>query len=169
MPAMGSAPRRAYRHFAAEYRRLTGRPAQRRCVSARRRPPPLGAPIVQPELARTLEEIAAEGAESFYRGGLARRIAAASQAPARWSARAISPNSWPSGKSRSRSITAVYTVLEAPPNSTGFVLLQELKIVENFDLGRMGLVSADSVHALVEAKKLAFADRERWGADPRTH
>src|SRR5204863_228995 len=60
------------------------------------------------------------------------------------------------------------TVLEAPPNSTGFVLLQELKIVEHFDLKSMGLGSADLVHVLVEAKKLAFADRERWGADPRT-
>src|SRR5205823_349955 len=45
---------------------------------------------------------------------------------------------------------------------------QELKIVEHFDLKSMGLGSADLVHVLVEAKKLAFADRERWGADPRT-
>src|SRR5207247_10902837 len=60
------------------------------------------------------------------------------------------------------------TVLEAPPNSTGFVLLEELKIIENFDLKAMGLGSADAVHVMVEAKKLAFADRERWGADPRT-
>jgi len=61
-----------------------------------------------------------------------------------------------------------FTVLEAPPNSTGFVLLQELKIVEQFDLSRMGLLSAGAVHLMVEAKKLAFADRERWGSDPRT-
>jgi gamma-glutamyltranspeptidase len=61
-----------------------------------------------------------------------------------------------------------FTVLEAPPNSTGFVLLQELKIVEQFDLSRMGLLSADAVHLMVEAKKLAFADRERWGADPHS-
>jgi gamma-glutamyltranspeptidase/glutathione hydrolase len=59
-------------------------------------------------------------------------------------------------------------VLEAPPNSTGFVLLEELKILEHFDLAGMGLLSADLIHALVEAKKLAFADGERWGADPRS-
>ena len=52
--------------------------------------------------------------------------------------------------------------------ATGFVVLEELKIVENFDLAAMGLGSADLVHVLVEAKKLAFADRERWGSDPRT-
>ena len=57
-------------------------------------------------------------------------------------------------------------VLEAPPNSTGFVLLEELKILENFDLAGMGLLAPDAVHVMVEAKKLAFADRERWGADP---
>src|SRR5436309_72953 len=61
-----------------------------------------------------------------------------------------------------------FTVLQAPPNSTGFVLLQELKIAENFDLAAMGLGSADLVHVMVEAKKLAFADRERWGADSRS-
>ncbi|MNC98851.1 Gamma-glutamyltranspeptidase precursor [compost metagenome] len=48
------------------------------------------------------------------------------------------------------------------------MLLQELKIAENFDLKAMGLGSADLVHIMVETKKLAFADRERWGADPRT-
>jgi len=61
-----------------------------------------------------------------------------------------------------------FTVLEAPPNSTGFVLLEELKILEHFDLAAMGFLSSDAVHDMVEAKKLAFADRERWAADPRT-
>jgi gamma-glutamyltranspeptidase/glutathione hydrolase len=60
-----------------------------------------------------------------------------------------------------------FPVLEAPPNSTGFVLLEELKILEHFDLAGMGLLSADAVRVMVEAKKLAFPDRERWGADPR--
>jgi gamma-glutamyltranspeptidase/glutathione hydrolase len=49
----------------------------------------------------------------------------------------------------------------------GWVLLEELGIVEHFDLTAMGPLSADLVHTLVEAKKLAFADRERWSGDPR--
>src|SRR5205807_732695 len=109
-----------------------------------------------------------EGAECFYRGALARRLAAAlgrcdtllDEADlAEFEAEVQEP------------IAVDYhglTMLEAPPNSTGFVLLEELKIVENFDLKAMGLGSADLVHVLVEAKKLAFADRERWAADPRT-
>ena len=50
----------------------------------------------------------------------------------------------------------------------GFVVLQELKILEHFDVAAMGLGSADLLHTMVEAKKLAFADRERWGADLRS-
>ena len=53
-----------------------------------------------------------------------------------------------------------------PPNSSGHILLQELNIVELFDLQSMGCNSAESIHLMVEAKKLAFADREKYMADP---
>jgi gamma-glutamyltranspeptidase len=158
-----------YRDFAREH--LACLRADRRSAAVFLRDgtaPAVGAPIVQPDLARTLEEIAADGAACFYRGALARRLAAACAAAG-----------VPVGAAdlaefeaeRQEPIRVDYrglTVLEAPPNSTGFVLLQELKIAENFDLKRMGLGSADLVHVMVEAKKLAFADRERWGADPRS-
>ena len=158
-----------YRHFAEEH--LDCLRADRRSAAVFLRDgdaPAVGTPIVQPDLARTLEEIAAEGAECFYRGALARRLAAA-----------CADAGVPVGEAdlaefaaeRQEPISIDYrglTVLEAPLNSTGFVLLQELKIAENFDLKSMGLGSADLVHVMVEAKKLAFADRERWGADPRS-
>ncbi|MGE0260284.1 MAG: gamma-glutamyltransferase [Alphaproteobacteria bacterium] len=158
-----------YRDFAAEH--LDCLRADRRSAAVFLRDgnaPRAGTPIVQSDLARTLEEIASEGAECFYRGALARRLAAA-----------CADAGVPVGEAdlaeyeaeRQEPIRIDYrglTVLEAPLNSTGFVLLQELKIAENFDLGAMGLGSADLVHVMVEAKKLAFADRERWGADPRT-
>jgi gamma-glutamyltranspeptidase/glutathione hydrolase len=53
-----------------------------------------------------------------------------------------------------------------PPNSSGHILLQELNIVEQFDLKSMGCNTAESVHLMVEAKKLSFADREKYMADP---
>ena len=59
-----------------------------------------------------------------------------------------------------------YDVFEMPPNSSGHILLQELNMVERFDLRTLGCNSAESVHLMVEAKKLAFADRERYVADP---
>src|SRR6266851_3085478 len=158
-----------YRHFAAEH--LVTLRSDRHSAAAflaDGTAPPVGAPIVQPDLARTLEEIAAEGAECFYRGALARRLAAGlAEAGA-----LIGDADLVGFDAEIQPPIAIdyrgLTVLEAPPNSTGFVLLEELKIVENFDLGAMGLGSAEAVHVMVEAKKLAFADRERWGADPRT-
>ncbi|MGN6672254.1 MAG: gamma-glutamyltransferase family protein, partial [Thermomicrobiales bacterium] len=59
-----------------------------------------------------------------------------------------------------------YTVYEAPPNSSGHILLQELNLVEGFDIGALGVLSPESIHLMVEAKKLAFADREAYVADP---
>ncbi|MBV7327181.1 gamma-glutamyltransferase [Chloroflexi bacterium TSY] len=59
-----------------------------------------------------------------------------------------------------------YDVYEMPPNSSGHILLQELNMVERFDLQALGCNTAESVHLMVEAKKLAFADREKYMADP---
>ena len=158
-----------YRHFAGEH--LDCLRADRRSAATFLRggkAPAVGTPIVQLDLARTLEEIAAEGVECFYRGALAQRLAAgcaAANVP-------VADGDLAEFAAELQEPIAIdyrgYTVLEAPLNSTGFVLLQELKIIENFDLPAMGLGSADLVHLMVEAKKLAFGDRERWGADPKT-
>jgi gamma-glutamyltranspeptidase/glutathione hydrolase len=158
-----------YRHFAGEH--LATLQADRRTAAAllaHGDMPPVGSMVTQPDLARSLEEIAADGPECFYRGRLARRLAAGCAA----AGVPVSEADLSEFEAERQEPIAIdyrgMTVLEAPPNSTGFVLLQELKIAENFDLRAMGLGSADLVHVMVEAKKLAFADRERWGADPRT-
>lgn len=158
-----------YRHFAGEHAATLR--AERRSAAVflkEGRAPAVGAAIVQPDLARTLEEIAGEGAECLYRGPLARRLAAACAAAGVLVGEADLAAFEAERQEPIRVDYRGFTVLEAPLNSTGFVLLEELKIVENFDLRAMGLGSADLVHVMVEAKKLAFADRERWGADPRT-
>jgi gamma-glutamyltranspeptidase/glutathione hydrolase len=160
---------RAYCHFADEYRpTLLVDPAATALFLHDGKAPGLGAAIVQPDLARTLEEIAEEGAESFYRGRLAQRLAAGLEA----AGALVGAADLAVFTAEEQQPIAVdyrgYAVLEAPPNSTGFVLLEELKILEHLDLATLGFLSADLIHALVEAKKLAFADRERWGADPRT-
>ena len=59
-----------------------------------------------------------------------------------------------------------YRVWELPPNGQGLATLEMLNILENFDLAKMGRGSADYWHVMVEAKKLAFADRARYYADP---
>ena len=165
----GFAATRSYCHFAGECQNtLLGDRRGARIFLADGAPPALAAAIVQSDLARALEEIASEGADTFYRGRLGRRLAAALEA----AGTLVSAGDLEAFEAEQQEPIAVdyrgFTVLEAPPNSTGFVLLEELKILGHFDLARMGLLSADAVHVMVEAKKLAFADRERWGADPRS-
>ena len=58
------------------------------------------------------------------------------------------------------------SVYEAPPNSSGHVLLQQLAMFERFDPSEYTYLAPETVHVMVEAKKLAFADREAYLADP---
>ena len=122
--------------------------------------------LYQRDLGRTLRTIAAEGRRAFYEGEIARAIAEFSRRHdgllteedlAAHSARWDDP------------IHVSYRgceVYEMPPNSSGHVLLQELNIAELFDLPSLGCNTAESIHLMVEAKKLSFADREQYVADP---
>ncbi len=129
-------------------------------------PPRLGTPIRQPELARTLEELAQDGAESLYGGALGRRLVAATRAKGGLLSLEDLAAFEPELQEPIGTTYRGYQVLQSPPNSTGFTLLQELNLAEQFPLAELGLLSADTIHLLVEIKKLAFLDRERCG-DPR--
>ena len=59
-----------------------------------------------------------------------------------------------------------WTVAKCGPWSQGPVFLQQLRLLEGFDLARTGFLTADHIHTVVECAKLAFADREAWYADP---
>jgi gamma-glutamyltranspeptidase len=145
-----------YRHFAGDF--ATVLRADRRSAAVFLRDgeaPTVGTTITQPELARTIEEIAAEGADCLYRGALARRLGKALPECGTLVAEADLAEFAAETQEPLAVDYRGYRVLQAPPNSTGFVVLQ-------------GLGSAELVHTMVEAKKLAFADRERWGSDPRT-
>ena len=157
-----------YRNYAGEAAKLLNADARSARTFLRDgRAPALGAAIAQPDLARTLQQLAEEGADSFYRGAIAKRFAAGLAEVGALVAAEDLAECYPEEQAPISIQYRGYTVAEAPPNSTGWVLLQELKIVEQFDLAAMGALSADTVHTLVEAKKLAFEDRETWGGDPR--
>ena len=129
--------------------------------------PRLGAIIRNPNLARTFEALASGGRDAFYGGDTARNVARFS----REQGGLITEQDLAACRAELQDpIATTYrglTVLEAPANSMGFTLLQELNIVEHVELARMGVCSADLIHTLVEAKKLAFLDRERYASDPR--
>ena len=93
--------------------------------------------IAQPDLARTLEEIAADGAETFYRGRLAKRLAQGLQEAGSIVTDADLAEYHPEVQAPIAISYRGYEVRQTPPNSTGFMLLEMLKIVERFDLAKM--------------------------------
>jgi gamma-glutamyltranspeptidase len=162
----GFAATHGYRHFAVENLQVLA--ADRRSGATfldGGEPPALAALIRQPDLAATLEAIAADGPETLYRGALARRFAAGLAA----AGALVSAADLAACEADVQAPIAIsyrgFEVRQTPPNSTGFTMLQMLRIAERFDLS--ALAPADRVHVLVEAKKRAFRDRERFGADPR--
>jgi gamma-glutamyltranspeptidase/glutathione hydrolase len=162
----GFAATHAWRHFAGEQRsRLAGE--SRHLFLDGDAPAPLGALVVQPALAATLEEIARDGAEGFYRGRLAQRLAAGSRA----TGGLVAPEDLAACTAEEQPPIAIpfrgFEIRQTPPNSTGFTMLQMLRILDRCDLTGIGWASPELIHLMVEAKKRAFLDREAWGADPR--
>ena len=157
-----------YRHFATEVRAFLAADARSRAIFLSGLDigaPSLGALIVQPDLARTLEEIAADGAATFYRGALAARLLAGMQAAGVLVDARDLDGCAPEEQAPIEIRYRGFRVTQTPPNSTGFTMLQMLKIAERFDLAALDPVQR--IHVLVEAKKRAFLDRERFGTDPR--
>jgi len=141
-------------------------PSSRAIFTRDGRPLQAGELLVQRDLAETFRRIAAGGAEEFYRGETARKIVACSE---RYGGLLTLEDLAACRAVWQEPISTTYrgyTVYEAPPNSSGHVLLQELNLVELFDLRSLGCNTAASIHLMVEAKKLAFADREEYLADP---
>ena len=129
--------------------------------------PRIGAVLRQPELADTLEEVAADGGESFYRGRLASSIAEHIQSLGGLLTQEDLGGYRPEWE---EPISVDYRGLQVktcPPNSEGFQILQTLLLLEPEDLGGLGHNTAPYLHLLSEAIKLAMADRIRWGSDPR--
>ena len=125
-----------------------------------------GSILYQKDLAQTFRKIAAEGRETFYEGEIAKAIAAFSKAYGGLLTEADLADCHARWVEPIHTNYRGYEVYEMPPNSSGHVLLQELNLVELFDLPAMGCNTAESIHVMVEAKKLAFADREKYMADP---
>lgn len=129
-------------------------------------PPQPGEIFANPKLATTLETVGKGGRDAFYKGPIARAIVADMQKrdgllderdfadhKADWT-NPISTN------------YRGYDVYEMPPNTQGFVVLEMLNILEGFDVKAMGYNSPEYLHALVEAKRIAFADRAAYLGDP---
>lgn len=119
-----------------------------------------------PNLANTLQQIADGGRDAFYKGPIARTIDAYFKANGgflSYDDLASHHGEWVEPVS---SNYRGYDVWELPPNSQGIAALQMLNILEGYDFSKIPFGSAEHIHLFTEAKKLAFADRARFYADP---
>jgi gamma-glutamyltranspeptidase / glutathione hydrolase len=149
----------------AEEKRLAADPAARATFLPDGRAPAPGQVFRNPRLAATLEQIASGGRDAFYRGPIAAAIARdlkARQGLLDQSDFSAHRSDWIEPISTSY---RGYDVFELPLNTQGFVALEMLNILEGFDLKSLGHNSAASLHLLVEANRIAFADRQAYLAD----
>jgi gamma-glutamyltranspeptidase / glutathione hydrolase len=131
------------------------------------RAPKPGEIFRNPDLAWSYKQIARRGRKAFYEGPIAARILAASKALggvmtaedlAKYSSEWVEP------------ISTTYrgwTVYEIPPNGQGIAALMMLNLMEKFPIADPGTGTADALHVMIEAKKLAYADMLRYVCDPK--
>jgi len=120
----------------------------------------------QPNLVRTLRLLASEGRDAFYRGEIAQRLVQFSQDNGGFFALEDFTGHTTEWVEPIRTEYHGHTVLELPPNGQGITALITLNILEGFDLAAMEYGSAPYYHVLIEATRQAFADRNRYVADP---
>jgi gamma-glutamyltranspeptidase/glutathione hydrolase len=129
--------------------------------------PAVGQVFKNPNLAKSYREIAVGGRNAFYAGRIARAIVSFSEKQGGlFSLKdfADHTSTWVDPVSTTY---RGHQVWELPPNGQGIAALQMLNILEGYDMKKMGPDSADWWHLFLEAKKLAFADRARYYADPQ--
>lgn len=133
------------------------------------RAPRTGETWRNPNLANTLQAIADGGRDAFYKGDIARVIGdyfAANDGFLAYEDMAAHTGNWVEPVSTTYRGVELW---ELPPSGQGIAALQILNLLEPYDLKSYGFGSPEHVHLFVEAKKLAFADRARWYADPAFH
>ncbi len=153
--------------WAANAEFLRGNEAAVRTYLPDNKAPVVGQLFRNPDLARSLRMIAQGGRDAFYKGELAKVIVETSRRHggthaekdfAEYSSEWVEP------------ISTTYrgwSVYELPPNGQGLAALEMLNIMETFPLDKSGLNTAATLHAMIEAKKLAYADLVRYIGDPK--
>lgn len=126
--------------------------------------------LINPDYADTLRTLAADGPEAFYRGGIARDIVARAAARPLWPGD-LTMADFSAYRALEREPVCgryrTWTICGAPPPSSGGIaVLQILGVLERFPLAELGPDSAEAVHLIAEASRLAFADRYRHVGDP---
>ena len=152
--------------FQLEKDNLADIPSTARVFLSDGRAPKAGEVLRQPDLARTLKGVAQHGSDYFYRGPVAARIAEFFQANggvlaaedlAQYEAKWVIPVS---------TTYRGYTIYTQPPSSSALAVLEQLNILEGYDLKALGHNSPEYLHLIGEVMRLAIADRNRYVGDP---
>ena len=153
------------RQWSASQMSLAQWPDSARTYLPNGRPPEVGEIFRNPGLANTYEAIANGGRDAFYRGPISRQIVSFSESNGGFFTTQDFEDHTSTWVEPVSTNYRGYDVWEIPPNSSGIIALMMLNILEGFDIASMGHNTAETLHVIVEAKKLAFADRDTFVAD----
>ena len=156
-----------YWHFGPEiYKDLPGGFLETYTLDDKGRTPAKGDIFKNPALAKTLRLIGEKGRDAFYKGEIADKIDKFMRENGGFLRKADFEKHTSTWVDPVSANYRGYDVFELPPNGQGIATLQILNILEGFDLKSMGRNSAETLHAMIEAKKIAWADRAKFYADP---
>jgi len=148
------------------YKGLPGAFVATYTLDGKERTPGKGDIFKNPDLARTLRSIGEKGRDAFYKGEIADKIDAFMRANGGF----LRKTDFEKHTSTWLEPVSVnyrgYDIFELPPNGQGIATLQILNILEGFDLRAMGRNSPETLHTMIEAKKIVWADRAKFYADP---
>ena len=154
-------------YWAEEVDLLRGDEAAAKTYLPNDRAPRVGEVFHNADLAWSLQQIAEHGRDAFYKGEISKKILETMKRHngtmtaddlAAYSSEFVEP------------ISMTYrdwTVYEMPPNGQGIAALEMLNIMETFPMAQFGFGSTKALHAMIEAKKLAYADMAKYIGDPR--
>jgi gamma-glutamyltranspeptidase / glutathione hydrolase len=148
------------------YKGLPGAFFETYTLDGKGRTPAKGDIFKNPALAKTLRLIGDKGRDAFYKGEIADKIDQFMQQNGGFLRKVDFEKHTSIWVDPVSTNYRGYDVFELPPNGQGIATLQMLNILEGFDLGAMGRNSPDALHVMIEAKKLAWADRAKFYADP---
>jgi len=155
-----------YWHFGPElYKDLPGAFLETYTLDGKGRTPAKGDIFKNPALAKTLRVIGEKGRDAFYKGEIADKIDNFMQENGGFLRKADFEQHTSTWIDPVSTNYRGYDVFELPPNGQGIATLQILNILEGFDLRSMGRNSAETLHVMIEAKKIAWADRAKFYAD----
>src|ERR1700731_2076247 len=148
------------------YKNVPGGFLETYTLDGKGRAPAKGDVFKNPALAKTLRLIGEKGRDAFYKGEIADKIDAFMQANGGFLRKVDFEKHTSTWVDPVSTNYRGYDVFELPPNGQGIATLQMLNVLEGFDLRAMGRNSPDALHTMIETKKIVWADRSKFYADP---